>query len=72
MVLYAHNFNGTAYLISFLRSWKCQKYSDVKCLRRCLSAFLALGLFSVPHLNASEYINVPMDLSSWSFKGGKF
>ncbi|CAH1561162.1 MotY family protein [Vibrio rotiferianus] len=72
MVLYAHNFNGTAYLISFLQSWKCQKYSDVKCFRRCLSAFLALGLFSVPHLNASEYINVPMDLSSWSFKGGKF
>ncbi|WP_045390962.1 MotY family protein [Vibrio rotiferianus] len=72
MVLYAHNFNGTAYLISFLQSWKCQKYSDVKRFRRCLSTFLVLGLFSVPHLHASEYINVPMDLSSWSFKGGKF
>jgi outer membrane protein OmpA-like peptidoglycan-associated protein len=72
MVSYANYFNGTAYLIEFARSWKCQKYCEVKRFRRYFSMFLSLSLFYSTHLNASEYINVPMDLSSWSFKGRKF
>ncbi|MDF2152622.1 OmpA family protein [Vibrio sp. CAU 1672] len=71
MITDAKNVNLVAYLNKLSRSEECKKYSF---LRNGIAflIIIATSLMAMSLASAQENINIPMDLSSWSYKGDKF
>ncbi len=72
MITYAKFYNPMAYLIKPSMSGNCNKYLQRSRLIIFYKVFLLAGLTSPSFASAGEKITVPMDLSTWLYKGNKF
>ncbi|MGR5236480.1 OmpA family protein [Vibrio alfacsensis] len=71
MVNYARHLNMMAYLIGLTKSESCKKYLSGLSLTKVSKLIFFISL-TLPKLTlAGEGVIIPMDLSSWSYKGSK-
>ncbi|WP_264407142.1 OmpA family protein [Vibrio owensii] len=72
MITYAKFFHPMAYLIKPSMSGLCDKYLQGRGLIIFSKVFLLAGLTSPNFALSGEKITIPMDLSTWLYKGNKF
>lgn len=72
MITYAKSSNPMAYLIKSPKSELCKIYSGKRYLIIFSKMVFLFGFSSINFTLAGDNITIPMDLSTWSYKGGKF
>ncbi|MFH0274498.1 MotY family protein [Vibrio jasicida] len=72
MITYAESSNSMAFLIKSSKSEVCKIYQGGRCLIIFLKIVFLFGLSSTNFTLAGEGVTIPMDISTWSYKGDKF